>query len=152
MPYIKSENKDQVIKVGARDGGELNFAITQVLIKYFIENGGRYQQIHEISRDIETVKIGLWCTAVNTGRDGTESVLEAKLRVVLLRAGLTIADSMAALEEARAEFRRRITALYEDIKIHENGDAYPAMLLDKLHRQFANALQKTFEENGGREL
>ena len=38
----------------------------------------------------------------------------------------TINDVVGALENAKAEFCRRIAAPYEDIKIKDNGDVYEA--------------------------
>lgn len=37
----------------------------------------------------------------------------------------SINDVMGALEGAKAEYYRRVAAPYEDLKILENGDAYP---------------------------
>ena len=37
-----------------------------------------------------------------------------------------INDVVGALEGAKAEFQRRVAAPYEDKKIQENGDVYPA--------------------------
>ena len=38
----------------------------------------------------------------------------------------TINDIVGALEGAKAEFQRRVVAPFEDNKIVENGDVYPA--------------------------
>lgn len=37
----------------------------------------------------------------------------------------TINDVVGALEGTKAEFQRRVVALYEDTKIATNGDVYP---------------------------
>ena len=42
----------------------------------------------------------------------------------------TINDITGALGEVKAEFRRRIVAPYENQKIIENGDVYPAIGID----------------------
>lgn len=40
----------------------------------------------------------------------------------------TIADVVSSFECAKLEFARRVVAPYEDKKIAENGDVYPASL------------------------
>jgi hypothetical protein len=37
-------------------------------------------------------------------------------------------DVVGALDGAKAEFQRRVVAPYEDTKIRENGDVYPASM------------------------
>lgn len=77
MPYIKEEDRQRVRQSIPKNSGELNFRLTELIQEYYVENGGRYQQINDI---------------------------------------------VGALEGAKLEFTRRITALYEDGKIKENGD------------------------------
>ena len=79
MPYIKQEDYHRAAEAPA-NAGELNYAITKLVLWYFEQNGGRYQQINDI---------------------------------------------VGALDGAKMEFTRRVTAPYEDKKIAENGDVYP---------------------------
>lgn len=55
-------------------------------------------------------------------------LLTMGITVYLKEKGLsyqTINDINGALEGAKIEFNRRVTAPYEDRKISENGDVYP---------------------------
>jgi hypothetical protein len=49
-----------------------------------------------------------------------------------------INDAIGALEGAKLELYRRVAAPYEDTKIAENGDVYPAGLLPKVHEYPVN--------------
>ena len=49
MPYIKQEDKSRVNSFGAETSGELNFAITRLLIKYIEAHGLSYQIINDIA-------------------------------------------------------------------------------------------------------
>lgn len=46
----------------------------------------------------------------------------------------TINDVMGALEGAKLEFYRRVAVPYENVKITQNGDVYPAHLLQPIRR------------------
>ena len=45
-----------------------------------------------------------------------------------------INDIVGALEGAKAELQRRVVAPYENVKIMQNGDVYPATLIDTATR------------------
>lgn len=77
MPYIKQERRGYP----PANAGELNYAITRLIISYSESRGLNYQTINDVS---------------------------------------------GACTEALAEYRRRVTAAYEPMKIAENGDVYPA--------------------------
>lgn len=84
MPYINEHRKD-VAEHHPRSPGELNFAITRLMIDYLSNRGLSYT---------------------------------------------TASETLAQANEAVAEFRRRVLVPYEDKKIAENGDVYPAHLLN----------------------
>lgn len=89
MPYVGDaitvEFEDNEF---AETPGELNYLLTQMILKYVSAKGLSYQTINDIS---------------------------------------------GAMTEALAEFRRRVTQVYEDRKIRENGDVYPADLLKQAY-------------------
>ena len=80
MPYIKQWDMIHVDSFGAKTPGELNYAITRLLVRYLAQKGLDYQAINDVN---------------------------------------------GALEGAKMEFNRRVTAPYEDRKIKDNGDVYP---------------------------
>lgn len=57
MPYIKQEDKDRVRISTPKNSGELNFKLTELIQDYFVENGGRYQQINDIIGALEGAKL-----------------------------------------------------------------------------------------------
>lgn len=84
MPYITKEQKGKLQEpcngYSPQNAGELNYFLTEVMLKYLKDKGLSYQTINDIS---------------------------------------------GAMTESLAEFRRRITADYEDMKRSANGDVYP---------------------------
>lgn len=48
MPYIDVQQKENLKTRGPKNAGELNYAITKLLIEYLADNGLRYQQINDI--------------------------------------------------------------------------------------------------------
>ena len=48
MPYIKTEDYDRA-RLAPENAGELNFAITKLLIEYWERKGHRYQTISDIT-------------------------------------------------------------------------------------------------------
>ena len=48
MPYIKEENR-KIAKKHPRNAGELNYAITSLILMYWATQGGNYQSINDIS-------------------------------------------------------------------------------------------------------
>ena len=62
MPYIKEADKvrfDPII-IGAPipvNAGELNYLLTQIIKRYYSDNGGRYQQINDIIGALEGAKL-----------------------------------------------------------------------------------------------
>ena len=48
MPYIDTKTKDKVHQFGPRTAGELNFAITEVLIGYLKEKKESYQTYNDM--------------------------------------------------------------------------------------------------------
>lgn len=56
MPYIKSEDYARAEEAPA-NSGELNYAITLLILRYFDQNGGRYQQINDIVGALEGAKL-----------------------------------------------------------------------------------------------
>lgn len=84
MPYILSQDYERAVD-SPKTAGELNFAITCLMMRYLDRKGLSYTNA---------------------------------------------AETIAATTEAAAEFRRRVLVPYEDKKIAENGDVYPAHLLN----------------------
>lgn len=69
MPYLKREDKEKVEELieetnrSFRDiggelktAGELNYTVTQLIRGYFIDNGGRYQQINDVVGALDSAK------------------------------------------------------------------------------------------------
>ena len=48
MPYIDTQTKDKVHQFGPRTPGELNFALTEVIIEYLKEKKESYQTYNDI--------------------------------------------------------------------------------------------------------
>lgn len=60
MPYIKQEDRMRLasdIFNGPANAGELNYVLTQACIEYFVNNGGRYQQINDVVGALEGAKL-----------------------------------------------------------------------------------------------
>lgn len=58
MPYIDPKNRREVAEW--RDpgcAGELSYAITCTLLRYFRDNGGRYQQVNDVLGALEGAKL-----------------------------------------------------------------------------------------------
>jgi len=123
MPYIIEEEKELVRKNGAQNAGDLNFLITEALHNYFMDHGHRYQQIHDISKLVRYVLQGY--LHQYEGNNSMLRILHTGLTDIFFnrnRAMLDTEDCLAALQEAHAEFRRRVVAPYEDSCIARNGD------------------------------
>ncbi len=58
MPYISQERR-QLMELGTlpSNAGDLNYAITCLVLDYFQEQGGRYQQINDILGALEGAKL-----------------------------------------------------------------------------------------------
>lgn len=56
MPYIPTEARVELEYRDAGTAGELNYEITRLIQGYFIENGGRYQQINDVLGALEGAK------------------------------------------------------------------------------------------------
>jgi hypothetical protein len=57
MPYIKQKVREEIGERWPLNSGELNYAITILLIDYFKRNGGRYQQINDVIGALEGAKL-----------------------------------------------------------------------------------------------
>lgn len=59
MPYIRQADRDQLDNDAgvAETAGELNYQITRLIIDYFENNGGRYQQINDVLGALEGAKL-----------------------------------------------------------------------------------------------
>lgn len=58
MPYINSEQKESVAQVGAQTPGQLNYAITKLLIRYWNrEFNQTYTAINDILGALEGAKL-----------------------------------------------------------------------------------------------
>ena len=58
MPYIEPKARRDVNEWrDPENAGELNYALTLVLLRYFRDNGGRYQQINDILGAVEGAKL-----------------------------------------------------------------------------------------------
>ena len=60
MPYIDTRTKDKVHQFGPRTPGELNFAITEVLIGYLKEKKESYQTYNDIMGALEGCKLEIY--------------------------------------------------------------------------------------------
>jgi hypothetical protein len=56
MPYISPARRDEV-GWDPRNAGELNYLITSLILAYFEEHGGRYQQINDVLGALEGAKL-----------------------------------------------------------------------------------------------
>ena len=57
MPYIEDHDRERVIGDGPNNCGELNFAITDLLLEYLERKGLRYQTINDIIGALEGAKL-----------------------------------------------------------------------------------------------
>lgn len=64
MPYIKQERRAEIATKCnplAENAGELNFAITMLLIGYCVRNGLNYQRINDCVGALEGAKMEFYC-------------------------------------------------------------------------------------------
>jgi len=59
MPYIQQNERDKLFArwTGIKTPGELNYVVTEIVKRYFHDNGGRYQQINDILGAFEGAKL-----------------------------------------------------------------------------------------------
>jgi hypothetical protein len=78
MPYIKKEDREQFDRAFSFDidaakfpknAGELNYVLTKICIRYFKENGGRYQQINDVIGALEGCKLEFYRKLVGPYED-----------------------------------------------------------------------------------
>lgn len=71
MPYIKQEDKESIFNTprSPSNAGELNFVVTAICLKYFEEQGGRYQQINDIVGALEGAKLEFYRRLVSKYED-----------------------------------------------------------------------------------
>jgi hypothetical protein len=79
MPYIKNEKRDLIhwfngieesIRIeNIHNSGELNFALTILIRKYFKNNGKNYQAINDIIGALEGAKLEYYRTHVSKYED-----------------------------------------------------------------------------------
>lgn len=133
MPYIKEEDKELVRNTEARNAGDANFLITEKLQELFMSMGGRYQQIHDISKAVRNVTKTLEGLTLSENISDEDLKYFNELHITTQKCGkLSTDDKVAALAEAMAEFRRRVVAPYEDSCIKRNGDVIRSDLKEKL--------------------
>jgi hypothetical protein len=94
MPYINPDSRSFVDAHGPRTPGELNYAITKLLVGYL-----KWHKLYP-QPTVDNVD---W-HPLPTYQD--------------------INDIIGAVEAAKLEFMRRVVNPYEDTKIKENGDCY----------------------------
>lgn len=68
MPYIKANDYARAEEAPA-NAGELNFAITMLILRYLDQNGGRYQQINDIVGALEGAKLEFYRRVVSPYED-----------------------------------------------------------------------------------
>ncbi len=71
MPYIKPEDRQRV-KVGVSNietAGELNYVLTLIITDYFVQNGGKYQQINDVIGALEGAKLEFYRRLVSPYED-----------------------------------------------------------------------------------
>ena len=56
MPYIKTEQREQLKTRGAENAGELNYSLTRVCIDYIISMGLNYAHINDVLGALEGCK------------------------------------------------------------------------------------------------
>lgn len=108
MPYLKQARKQEVKARHQRatEDGDFNYLYTVEYLEAFIANPS-YATIARIGKSsIDPHKL-----------PGVEALEE-----FLMVNGVPALDRREAREEALAEFRRRVVALYEDECIKRNGD------------------------------
>ena len=135
MPYIKQENRERA-RTNPQCAGELNYAITMLIIEHIKKHGLSYQVINNV----------LGSLASSQERVG-EFVSQGESDVVNLSFSISTlcyeyyfdqckdccvssnfigvyTDIKGALEGAKLELYRRIASVYEDQAIIRNGDVY----------------------------
>ncbi len=73
MPYITQEDRLALVSSPARTAGELNFLITELILDYYKENGGRYQQINDVVGALEGAKLEFYRRLAAPYEDGAIS-------------------------------------------------------------------------------
>lgn len=57
MPYIKREERGPGAAFFPENAGQLNYAVTLMVLDYFHRMGGRYQQLNDILGALEGAKL-----------------------------------------------------------------------------------------------
>lgn len=60
MPYIKAEDRKDIVPFGAINAGELNYVLTRIVNEYWHENGKNYQAFNDIIGALEGAKLELY--------------------------------------------------------------------------------------------
>lgn len=70
MPYIDSVSRGHVYEDGPLTPGELNYAITLIINRYYKATGGGYQNINDIVGALEGAKLEFYRRVVAPYEDG----------------------------------------------------------------------------------
>jgi|SRR6266404_562440 len=126
MPYINTDQKEDVARVGAQTPGQLNYAITRVLIAH------RKDPTIELSPLIRTIIYRYWSrefqqsyTTINDIIGALEAAkFEFVRRIGILNSDFKISDITTTLDKEKDAFYEKIVVPYEKKKMIENGDVY----------------------------
>jgi hypothetical protein len=70
MPYIAPKQRKELANRTPTNSGELNYCLTVIILDYFHENGGRYQQINDVLGALEGAKLEFYRRIVVDYEDG----------------------------------------------------------------------------------
>lgn len=129
MPYINPGMRNDLSKnwAVASTVGELNYLLTLKALEFLKQRGLSYATINTVIASFERTKTGdrLKCkkdTLTRAMQDIIEDFRDNNTGEV------SSIEIGGAIECAKLEFYRRVAAPYEDKKIAENGDVYPAII------------------------
>lgn len=117
MPYVPKKDREETIKRGAINVGELNFLYTIQLARIFELFPG-YTTIHYMKKHLQLSEISIGGIPV------AYEILTRLSDVAKANKRFDFEDHRAARELAFHEFMRRVGDKYEDKKKEENGDVY----------------------------
>lgn len=132
MPYIAQARRSEA-EGEPTNVGELNFAITRLLVKYIQEHGRlSYARINDcLGALAEAKKLVPTYNATRTvGEGSSKNDLKWAIAIAVTNFMRSqgsediMVDAVGAIDGASKEFYRRVAVPYEDRKIAENGDVY----------------------------
>ena len=125
MPYIPQADRERARR-NPRSNGELNYAITCVILEEQEKHGLRYATANAIYDDLETIRDYCESEYMLATRNYNYPTMASEIASLLTEFGKERRGTMSCLMR---EYYRRVVAKLEDFKCGVNGDVYPEVIL-----------------------